>query len=121
MAETLFIVHPSSHARTRIAAALASDDVVIEICENCAQFFQRVGATVSGCVVAPIDLPGAGLRAMINEITSRQLALAVVVLGRDSKLDTAVELVRAGAFDFLEHPFSDQRLRSVVRRAIGAP
>ena len=120
MAETLFIVDPSSHARTRIAAALANDAVVIESCEDVAQFFQQVGDTASGCVVAPIDLPGPGLRAMLDEIARRHLALAVVVLGRDSELDSAVELVRAGAFDFLEHPFSDQRLRSVVRRAIGA-
>ena len=63
--------------------------------------------------------PGIGLRALIDEINRRQLPLAVVVIGRDSELDSAVELVRAGAFDFLEHPFSDRRLRSVMRRAIG--
>ena len=120
MAETLFIVDPSSHARTRIAAALANDALVIEIRESIGQFFEQVSDTASGCVVAPIDLPGPGLRAMIDEITRRRLALAVVVLGRDSELGCAVELVRAGAFDFLEHPFSDRRLRSVVRRAIGA-
>ena len=119
MAETLFIVAPSSQERTRITAALAGDAVAIEIYETIAQFFASVGQAASGCVVAPIDLPGLGLRAMIDEITRRRLALAVVVLGRDSELDSAVELVRAGAFDFLEHPFSDQRLRSVVRRAIG--
>jgi DNA-binding NtrC family response regulator len=120
MAETLFIVNPSSRERTRISAALADDAVAIEVCESIAQFFEQVGETASGCVVAPIDLPGLGLRAMIDEISRRHLALAVVVLGRDSELDSAVELVRAGAFDFLEHPFSDHRLRSVVRRAIGA-
>jgi FixJ family two-component response regulator len=120
MAETLFIVDPSSHARKRIAGALAADAVAIEIYESTAQFFEQVGETASGCVVAPIDLPGLGLRAMIDEIARRRLALAVVVIGRDSELNSAVELVRAGAFDFLEHPFSDHRLRSVVRRAIGA-
>jgi DNA-binding NtrC family response regulator len=120
MAETLFIVDPSPHARTRIAAALANDAVVIDACETMAQFFEHVSDTASGCVIAPIDLPGPGLRAMIDEIARRHLALAVVVLGRDSELDSAVELVRAGAFDFLEHPLSDHRLRSAVRRAIGA-
>lgn len=120
MAETLFIVDPSPHARTRIAAALADEVVAIEFYESFAQFFEQVGDTASGCVMAPIDLPGPGLRAMIDEVTRRHLALAVVVLGRDSEFDSAVELVRAGAFDFLEHPFSDHRLRSVVRRAIGA-
>jgi len=56
----------------------------------------------------------------MEEINRRYLALAVVVIGRDSEFAMAIELVRAGAFDFLEHPFSDRRLRSVIRRAIGA-
>jgi len=85
-----------------------------------ALFLDYVGATASGCVLAPIDLPGIGLRALLAEINRRHLPLALVVIGRDSELASAVELTRAGAFDFLEHPFSDHRLRSVVRQAIGA-
>ena len=121
MAETLFIVDPLLDERSRIMTALADEDVVVEIYESGAQFLDQVDAQASGCVVVPIDLPGIGLRALIDEIKRRLLPLAVVVIGRDSELDSAVELVRAGAFDFLEHPFSDRRLRSVVRRAIGAP
>jgi FixJ family two-component response regulator len=56
----------------------------------------------------------------MHEIKRQNLALAIVVLGRDLEFAAAVELVRRGAFDFLEHPFSDRTLRSVVRRAIGA-
>jgi FixJ family two-component response regulator len=121
MAETLFIVDPLPDERSRIMTALADESVAIEIYESGAQFLDQVAKNASGCVVAPIDLPGMGLRALIGEINRRHLPLAVVVIGRDSELDSAVELVRAGAFDFLEHPFSDRRLRSVVRRAIGAP
>jgi hypothetical protein len=43
--------------------------------------------------------------------------LAVVVIGRDPG-SRRHRVVRASA-DFLEHPFSDRRLRSVIRRAIG--
>jgi DNA-binding NtrC family response regulator len=61
-----------------------------------------------------------GLRALMDEIRRRHLALAVVVvLGRDSDFSTAVELVRWGAFDVIEYPFSDRRLRLAVRHAIG--
>ena len=60
-----------------------------------------------------------GLRQLMMEINRRNLALAVVVLGRESEFATAVELVRSGAFDFLESPISGSRVRSVVRRAIG--
>lgn len=53
------------------------------------------------------------------EFNAEDLALAVVVLGRDSEFTIAVELVRNGAFDFLEDPVSGGRLRSIVRRAVG--
>jgi FixJ family two-component response regulator len=120
MAETLFIVNPSPEERRRILTALSAETLAVEIYDGAAQFLGHVTAAASGCVVAPVDLPGIGLRALIDEINRRSLALAVVVIGRDSELAGAVELVRAGAFDFLEHPFSDRQLRSVVRRAVGA-
>jgi FixJ family two-component response regulator len=120
MTETVFIVNPAPDECSRILHALAGETIEVEIYQSAAQFLEQVGATASGCVVAPIDLPCIGVRALIDEIKRRLLPLVVVVIGRDSELGSAVELVRAGAFDFLEHPFSDHRLRAVVRRAIGA-
>jgi FixJ family two-component response regulator len=119
MIETLFILNATPDERARIIGALADEAVAVEVYDTAALFLDRVSSTPSGCVLAPIDLPGIGLRALLEEINRRQLPLAVVVIGRDSEFASAVELVRAGAFDFLEHPFSDRRLRSVVRRAIG--
>jgi FixJ family two-component response regulator len=120
MTETLFVVNATPLERDRIVGVLTDEAVPIEIYDNAAQLLDRVGPTASGCVLAPIDLPGIGLLALLDEINRRNLPLAVVVIGRDSELASAVQLVRGGAFDFLEHPFSDRRLRSVVRRAIGA-
>jgi DNA-binding NtrC family response regulator len=119
MAETIYIVDPLPGERSRIVNALADDPVVVKSCGDAMQFLDEVDAAVSGCVLVPIDLRGMGLRALMDEIKRRNLALAVVVLGRDSEFTTAVELVRYGVFDFLERPFSDRRLRSIVRRAIG--
>lgn len=119
MAETIYIVNPSPDERHRIAGALAGEPVVLKNYDDAVQFLEHV-TTASGCVLVPVDLPGNGLRALIDEINRRQLPLAVVVIGRDLEFAIAVELVRYGAFDFLEHPISDHRLRLVVRRAIGA-
>ena len=118
--ETVYIVDPLVDKSRRIAAALAGEPVVVKSYNCSTQFLDQVATTASGCVLVPVDLPGMGLRALIEEINRRHLALAVVVIGRDAEFTTAVELVRFGAFDFLEHPFSDSRLRSFIRRAIGA-
>jgi FixJ family two-component response regulator len=119
MAETVYIVDPLPNERRRLVEALAGEPVVVESYDDAVQFLDEVPATASGCVLAPLDLPGIGLRALIDEVNRRQLPLAVIVIGKDSELALAIELVRSGAFDFLEHPFSDRRLRSVIRCAIG--
>ncbi len=120
MTETIYIVDPILTERHRIARALVDEPVVLKSYDDAEQFLGEIGAAASGCILVPIDLPGMGLRALMQEVRRQNLALAIVVLGRDLEFSAAVELVRRGAFDFLEHPFSDRTLRSVVRRAIGA-
>jgi FixJ family two-component response regulator len=119
MSETVYIVGSYPDERHRIADALAGEPVALKSYDDAAGFLDDVAAAASGCVLAPIDLPGMGLRGLMKEIHLRQLPLAVVAIGRDSEFALAIELVRAGAFDFLELPLSDRRLRSVIRRAIG--
>jgi two-component system response regulator FixJ len=119
MRESVYIVIPESAERKRIVVTLASEPVTVEVYDCAEQFLTQVAAMASGCVLAPSDLPGMGVRALIIEIHRRQLPLAIVVIGHDAELVTAVELVRVGAADFLEHPFSNHQLRSVVRRAVG--
>ena len=120
MAETVYVVDPLLDERLRIVDALMGEPVAVKSYDNAEEFLDQVTTTASGCVLVPLDLPGMGLRTLMDEIKRRQLPLAVVVLGRDSELAMAVKLVRGGVFDFLEHPFSDSHLRSVVRHAIGA-
>jgi FixJ family two-component response regulator len=120
MVETVYIVDPLPDERLRLVDALTGEPVVVKSYDDAEQFLDQVGTTASGCVLVPLDLPGMGLRPLMGEIKRRHLPLAVVVIGRDSEFAIAVELVRYGAFDFLEYPFSDHRLRLVVRRAIGA-
>jgi FixJ family two-component response regulator len=66
----------------------------------------------------PSDLSGIKARALITQIRRRKLNLAIIVVGRNSDLAVAVELVRAGATDFLEQPFSHRDLRAMIRRAM---
>ncbi|MGA7072524.1 response regulator [Bradyrhizobium sp.] len=117
MSETVYIIHQLLEERVRLVDALKGEPVIVKSYDSGEQFLHQVSSTSSGCVLVSVDLPG--LRPLMVEIQRRSLALAVVVLGRDSEFTIAVELVRNGAFDFLEDPVSGGRLRSIVRRAVG--
>ncbi len=56
---------------------------------------------------------------MIIALRMRYPRLAVIVLGNDGDLPKAVELMRAGAAEYLDAPVSPRVLRTAVRRAIG--
>ena len=120
MPESVHIIDPKPEERTRLAAALAGEPVSVSAYDSVEQFLAQLGVSSSGCVLAPADLAGPGVRALIEEIRHRDLPLAVVVIARNADLATVVELMRAGAADCLEYPVAEPRLRSVVREVIGA-
>ena len=118
--DTLYIVAPLPGESSRIAEALSADPLELRACDNAEELLAQLGTGACGCVVAPADLPGMGIRSLIEEIRRRQLCLTVVVLGREDDLRVAVDLVRAGAAEFVEHPLNVRHLRAAVRRAIAA-
>jgi two-component system response regulator FixJ len=120
MARTICIVHPSKEACRQLAETLASDGIETRTFESAEDFLRQVGSGCDGCVVAPSNLPGMGTRALIERIRERSLPLRVVVLGHDADVATAVELVRAGAAEYVEPPALPRRLRAAVRNALAA-
>jgi FixJ family two-component response regulator len=117
---TIFIIDQNDGRSRSIAAALASEAANVRIFESAEDFLGEVALGAMGCVIAHEDLAGMGIRALLNAIRTRAVPLPVVVIGRDSDLAIAVELVRAGAVEYLEPPVSDRRLRSVIRNTIAA-
>jgi FixJ family two-component response regulator len=116
---TIYIVDSSSEQRRRLRDAVACAGAQIVAYASAEEFLAQVPSTAQGCVIAPSDLGGTGIRALIAAMRARGLPLPVIVLGRGDDLPTVVELMRAGAAEYLEPPLSDRRLRAVVGRVVG--
>ncbi|MGH8702937.1 MAG: response regulator [Burkholderiales bacterium] len=121
MASTLNFVHPSEAERSGFAGAMATAAAAVRTFATAEQFLRSIAAEDTGCVVVPSDLPGAGTRALIDAVRARHRRLRVVVLGGSADLATAVELVRAGADEYLAPPVSTRRLRLVIRQNLATP
>ena len=119
MLDDVYLIDPTAAERNQITEALAGESVTVTTYDSAEAFLAQATEVMSGCVLVPSDLRGMGVRALIRETFSRHLSLAIVIIGRQANLASAVELARAGATDFLEQPFSNGQLRSAVRRALG--
>jgi NADH-quinone oxidoreductase subunit E len=70
-------------------------------------------------VLLDLKMPGmTGLEALGQIIKTDPAAVPVVVTGHGT-VDSAVEAMKLGAFDFLTKPFEPEKLLETVRRALG--
>ncbi len=80
---------------------------------------QMVGSAHPGVVLLDLKMQGmAGLEAL-SEIVKMDPAAVPVVVTEHGTVDTAVESMKLGAFDFLTKPLEPEKLLETVRRALG--
>ncbi|WP_413284025.1 sigma-54-dependent transcriptional regulator [Vibrio sp. MA40-2] len=68
-------------------------------------------------VVTDICLPGISGQALLNSFKSQDSELPVILITGHGDISMAVQSMQDGAYDFIEKPFSNDRLIDTVKRA----
>jgi two-component system C4-dicarboxylate transport response regulator DctD len=71
----------------------------------------------TGVVITDLRLPGLSGLDLLTRLAALDEALPVIAITGHGDAAMAVETMRAGAYDFIERPFSAERLLHVVKRA----
>ncbi len=69
-------------------------------------------------VVTDLRMPGADGMEVLEQVRGRDAEVPVVVVTANGSVEAAVQAMRAGAYDFIEKPFSRDQLLHTVRRAL---
>jgi DNA-binding NtrC family response regulator len=69
-------------------------------------------------VLLDLKMPGMGGQETLVELVRRDPEAVIVVITGYATVQSAVEAMRTGAYDFLPKPFTPEEFRIVVRRAI---
>ena len=77
----------------------------------------RAGSLVD-LVVTDLILPGMRGHELLREVRSARAEVPVVVITAFGAIDSAIELVKAGAYDYLPKPFGTDELLLTVDRAL---
>lgn len=71
-----------------------------------------------GCMILDVRMPGMDGLQLMEELAKRGVTLPVVVVTGHGDVPLAVRAMRAGAVDFLEKPYTEERLLEAVAAAL---
>ena len=115
---TVLVVEDDPHVLLGCQQALALEDIPSEGVGSAEEALARIGEHFAGIVVSDIRLPGIDGLELLRQLKARDPSLPVVLITGHGDISMAVGAMRSGAYDFMEKPFSPERLVDVVRRAL---
>ncbi|WP_437438341.1 sigma-54-dependent transcriptional regulator [Pseudomonas syringae] len=98
--------------------ALALEDIASEGVSSAEEALKRIDDNFAGIVISDIRLPGIDGLELLSRLKARDSSLPVVLITGHGDITMAVNAMRDGAYDFMEKPFSPERLVDVTRRAL---
>jgi FixJ family two-component response regulator len=113
---TVYVIDPDPTEQRRISSVLASDAENVLPFASAETFLGSRPLRTPAVLVTAVVLPGMGIVDLIAELGRAGIALPVIAIGADVDVPVAVEIMRAGAADFIERPFSARRLKNAVRK-----
>jgi two-component system, LuxR family, response regulator FixJ len=86
--------------------------------EDADHFLESADLRAADCIMLDIRMPKHDGMEVLEQLQERDPALPVVMMTGHGDIDLAVAAIRKGAMDFLEKPFSDERLMDAVQTAV---
>ena len=117
-AAQVFVIDDDAAMRDSLDFLLAAAGFAVETFESAADFLAVLPEVETGCVVTDVRMPGIDGIELLKRLKQEKASLAVVVMTGHGDVALAVEAMKAGAADFIEKPFDDERLIETVRAAL---
>jgi len=115
---SVLIVEDDPHVLLGCQQALALEDIASVGVGSAEEALQHIGENFPGIVISDIRLPGIDGLELLVRLKQRDRSLPVVLITGHGDIGMAVGAMRDGAYDFMEKPFSPERLLDVTRRAL---
>jgi DNA-binding NtrC family response regulator len=118
MKGTVLLVDDEPYVRDSLAAVLRRREFLVRSASGSAEALDSGALAGVDAVVTDLRLAGEDGLALLRELARREPELPVVVLTAHGTVPSAVECIRAGAFDYLLKPADPEELMMILERAL---
>ncbi len=114
----ILFIDDEKHIRQANKQTLELADMAVSCFESAESGLSQVSRDLQGIIVCDIRLPAMDGMTFLNKVREIDLDLPVILITGHGDISTAVQAMRNGAYDFIEKPYSAERLVKTVQRAL---
>ncbi|UCF38895.1 MAG: sigma-54-dependent Fis family transcriptional regulator [Acidobacteriota bacterium] len=115
---TVLVVDDEDYVRDSLALVLARQGYSVRTAASAAEALEPDMLDGLDGMITDLKMPGVSGLELLKKIKQRKADLPVLVLTAHGNVSSAVECIKAGAFEFLEKPADMEELLQVMRRAL---
>ena len=114
----VIFIDDEKHIRQANRQTLELADMEVTCYESAEQGLTQIDRNLQGIIVCDIRLPVMDGMTFLNKVHEIDQDLPVILITGHGDISTAVQAMRDGAYDFIEKPYSAERLVKTVKRAL---
>ncbi len=115
--ERVLIVEDEENERTGLAELISSWGYTAETARDGQEGFDKVTAWSPNIVITDLKMPRMGGMELLEKIAGDSQTIAVIVVTAQGSIDSAVQAMRIGAYDYIAKPIDTSRLRTILQNA----
>jgi DNA-binding NtrC family response regulator len=112
------VVDDNEMLRESITETLTRDDHSVSVFADPTEALRSIRTKPFECIVTDLKMPGMDGVTLLREARASGCEASVVLMTAFATVDTAVEAMKLGAFDYIQKPFDAEQLCLLVDRAI---
>ncbi|TMX43879.1 two-component system response regulator [Vibrio rotiferianus] len=117
MNDLIYFVDDEPHIRDAVSQALMIEGLTVTCFPNAIEALREIDVQTPTVVITDIHMPVMDGLEFMKTLLSKNAHFQVIVLTGHGDVKTAVEAMKAGAYDFLEKPFSTEQLMKSLNNA----
>ncbi|SIQ20410.1 response regulator transcription factor [Pseudacidovorax sp. RU35E] len=115
---TVYVVDDDEAVRDSLQWLLEGKDYRVRCFESAESFLARYDPREVACLIVDIRMAGMSGLELQDKLIERKSPLPIVVITGHGDVPMAVDSMKKGAMDFIQKPFNDEALVSLVERML---
>src|SRR6266567_7103589 len=120
MSETILVVDDEENIRHTLRGVLADEGFEVLEAPDGRRALELLKHVAPRLAIVDVWMPEMDGIELVERMRTQSPGVPIIVISGHGTIETAVRVIRLGAFDFLEKPFQLESLLQVVDRALGA-